>query len=169
MICRPCYSHFQGVSGLCGPTIRLWCTQITPFLPHQSASVRLFCCSKIGGPIVGIYKSLTETWMWKLGTSPRSFISGEKYVNWILFAVWIYRVLIVWKVPSKEKMEGWLTTPRKPLSPDLKCKFDFVYLTLISFGKIPSFPIIQYAFDSTVDTLINSCTRQCDNKGQRRS
>ncbi len=32
-------------------------------------------CSKIEGPIVGIYKSLTETWMWKFGTRPRSFIS----------------------------------------------------------------------------------------------
>jgi hypothetical protein len=25
------------------------------------------CYRKIGGPSVGIYKSLTETWMWKLG------------------------------------------------------------------------------------------------------
>ncbi len=28
--------------------------------------VCLFCCRKIVGPIVGIYRSLTETWMWKL-------------------------------------------------------------------------------------------------------
>ncbi len=34
-------------------------------------------CSKRGGPIVGIDKSLTETWMWKLGTRPCSFISGN--------------------------------------------------------------------------------------------
>ncbi len=27
----------------------------------------LFGCSKIGRPILGIYKSLTGTWMWKLG------------------------------------------------------------------------------------------------------
>ncbi len=32
---------------------------------------------RIGGPIVGIYKSLTETQMWKLGTKPRNFISGN--------------------------------------------------------------------------------------------
>ncbi len=36
-------------------------------------AVCLFCCRKIGGPIVGIYKSLTETWMRKLGLRPRSF------------------------------------------------------------------------------------------------
>ncbi len=33
-------------------------------------------CSKVGGPIVGIFKSLSEAWMWKFGTRPRSFISG---------------------------------------------------------------------------------------------
>jgi hypothetical protein len=34
---------------------------------------------QIGGPIMGIYtrKSLTDTLMWKLGTRPRSFISGN--------------------------------------------------------------------------------------------
>ncbi len=32
-------------------------------------------CSKTGWPIVGIFKSLTETWMWKVGARPRSFIS----------------------------------------------------------------------------------------------
>ncbi len=36
--------------------------------------------SKIGGPIEGIYKSITDTWIQKLGTRPRSFhvfISGN--------------------------------------------------------------------------------------------
>jgi hypothetical protein len=33
--------------------------------------------SKIAGPIVGIYKSLTDTYLQKLGTRPRSFISGN--------------------------------------------------------------------------------------------
>ncbi len=32
---------------------------------------------KIGGPIVGIYKSLTDTWMQKLGMRPHSVISGN--------------------------------------------------------------------------------------------
>ena len=34
-------------------------------------------CSTIGGPIVEIYKSLTDKWMWKLGMRPRSFFSGN--------------------------------------------------------------------------------------------
>jgi hypothetical protein len=33
--------------------------------------------SKIGAPIVGIYKSFTDTWMQKLGRRPDSFISGN--------------------------------------------------------------------------------------------
>ncbi len=37
----------------------LWAIYIFP------RSVCLLCCRKIGGPIVKIYKSLTDTWMWK--------------------------------------------------------------------------------------------------------
>ncbi len=33
--------------------------------------------SRIGRPIVGIYKSLTDSWMWKLGLRPRYFFSGN--------------------------------------------------------------------------------------------
>ncbi len=33
-------------------------------------SVCLFCCRKIWGPILGIYKLPTGTWMWKLGPRP---------------------------------------------------------------------------------------------------
>ncbi len=53
----------------------LWANYIFP------PSVCLFCCSKIGGPIVGIYKSLTDTWMWKLWLRPRSSFSGKTYIG----------------------------------------------------------------------------------------
>ncbi len=53
---------------------------------------------KIGGPIVGIYKSLTDTWMHKLGTRPRSLISKN---NCFEFSVQCVRYeycrwLIIW-------------------------------------------------------------------------
>ncbi len=35
----------------------------------------------VGGLILGIYKSLTDTWMWKLGTKPPSFISDSTYIG----------------------------------------------------------------------------------------
>jgi hypothetical protein len=44
-------------------------------------SVCLFCCKKIGGPIVGIYKSLTDTWMCKLGLRLRSSFSGSTQIE----------------------------------------------------------------------------------------
>ncbi len=53
-------STFMFVSDLYIPRIR----------PHIS-------CSKIGISILGIYKSLTDTWMWKLGLWPRNSFSGN--------------------------------------------------------------------------------------------
>ncbi len=46
-------------------------------------SVYIFSCSRIGRPIMGIYKSLTDTWMWKLGLRPHISFSG-KYLFLIL-------------------------------------------------------------------------------------
>ncbi len=40
-------------------------------------SVHIFSCSRIGRSIVGIYKPLTNTWMWKLGLWPRNSFSGN--------------------------------------------------------------------------------------------
>ncbi len=38
--------------------MRLWAIYIFP------QSIRLFCCRKICGPILGIHKSLSDTWGW---------------------------------------------------------------------------------------------------------
>jgi hypothetical protein len=46
-------------------------------VPNFSRLGHLFCCNKIGGPIVGMYKSLTDTWILEWGTRPRCFISGN--------------------------------------------------------------------------------------------
>jgi hypothetical protein len=43
----------------------------------KTGSVCLFCCSQIGRPILGIYKSLIDTLMWELGMRPRSHYSGN--------------------------------------------------------------------------------------------
>ncbi len=52
-------------------------------------SVCLFCWRKIGGPILGIYKSLTSTRMWKLGLRGRAIPFWE-YINGIFVAVPIH-------------------------------------------------------------------------------
>ncbi len=38
-------------------------------------SAHVFSCSRIGRQIVGIYKCLTDIWMWKLGLRPRNSFS----------------------------------------------------------------------------------------------
>ncbi len=49
----------------------LWAIYIFP------ESVHIFSCSTIDRLIVGIYKTLTDTWEWKLGLWPRSSFSGN--------------------------------------------------------------------------------------------
>ncbi len=46
-------------------------------LVYSYRSVCLICGRKICGPILGIYKSLTDTWMWKLGLRPRNSFTGH--------------------------------------------------------------------------------------------
>ncbi len=53
------------------PFMCLWAIYVFPGLVH------IFSCSRIGRPIVGIYKSLTDTWMWKLGTEAGQFLFWE--------------------------------------------------------------------------------------------
>jgi|LakMenE18May11ns_1017448.scaffolds.fasta_scaffold9586978_1 hypothetical protein len=58
------------------PTLMfLWAIYLFP------QSVCLFCCRKIGGPILGIYRSLTDTWMWKLGLRPHNSFSGNTQIE----------------------------------------------------------------------------------------
>ncbi len=46
-------------------------------------SIYLFWCRKICGPILGIYQSLTDTWMWNLGLRPRNSQKRNPYINGI--------------------------------------------------------------------------------------
>jgi hypothetical protein len=43
----------------------------------QDRSTYIFSFSRIGRPIMGIYKLLIHTWMWKLGLKLRNFFSGN--------------------------------------------------------------------------------------------
>ncbi len=70
-------------SHLCIPFLGIVRPQ--PQFPHSCVCERLYSpriglhisSSRIGRPIVGIYKSLTDAWMWKLGLSPRYSFSGK--------------------------------------------------------------------------------------------
>ncbi len=92
-------------------------------------SVCLFGCRKIGRTILGIYKFLTDTWMWKLGdrtlllcsVRPRSFIFGNtsigtRHLYWILIDFLFGVHLETELVPNTSvlKLEGntWYSTKR---------------------------------------------------------
>ncbi len=59
--------------------------------------------SRKGRPIAGIYNSLTDTWMWKLGLRPRYSFSGNicyKFSAFCLCSVAHY----LWKVSENAKL-----------------------------------------------------------------
>ncbi len=76
---RPIYTH-DGASAKFSISwdetdYSVWAIYIFP------RSVCLFCCWKIGGPTVGINRSLTEAWIWKLGLRPRNSFSGNTWIE----------------------------------------------------------------------------------------
>jgi hypothetical protein len=56
--------------------------------PH----ILLYC---VCWPIVWIYKSLTDIWMWKLGTRPCSFISGNSCFEFSVHCICCARILYI--------------------------------------------------------------------------
>ncbi len=52
-----------------------------------------FFCRTIGGPNVGIYRSLTYIWMWKLGLRPRNYFSGNYKFKFLCSACAVKSVL----------------------------------------------------------------------------
>ncbi len=65
--------------------------------PHSSHHVTtidlLILLQERCGPILGIYNSLTDTWMWKLRRRPHYSRRGILYINGIFVAVWSFFLL----------------------------------------------------------------------------
>jgi hypothetical protein len=58
----------------------VWC-----YVLSQYRSAPIISCSRIGRSIMGISKSLTETWMWKLGLWSRNSFSGNICFKFLVF------------------------------------------------------------------------------------
>ncbi len=61
----------------------LWAIYIFPWSIH----IFFFSCSRIGISIMGIYKSRTDTWMWKLGLWPRNSFSGNIFFQFLVLVL----------------------------------------------------------------------------------
>ncbi len=69
-------------------------------------SICLFCCRKICGPILEIYKSLTDTWMWKLGLRSRNSQKRNTLMGFSLQCA----LALTWS-------SGWEPCPPPPAQP----------------------------------------------------
>ncbi len=67
------YSFFWELRGL-SPNFHIHVSVSDLYIPRIGPHIS---SSKKGRPIVGIYNSLTDTWMWKLGLRPRYSFSGN--------------------------------------------------------------------------------------------
>ncbi len=81
------YMHaLQRKSHICIPFLGIAQTQSQSvselYIPRISPHIS---CSRLGRSIVGIYISLTDTWMWKLGLRPSNSFSGN-----ICFEFWVF-------------------------------------------------------------------------------
>ncbi len=63
----------------CSPNSYIHVSVSDLYIPLLGLS--LFFCRKKGGPNVGIYRSRTDTWMWKLGTRPRNSFSKNRQIQ----------------------------------------------------------------------------------------
>jgi hypothetical protein len=79
-------------------------------------SVHIFSCSRIGRSIMGIYKSLADTWMWKLGLWPCNSFSGDICFEFSVFCLcsacyYMYletcRLLLVGNIQDAEIFTMW--------------------------------------------------------------
>jgi len=78
----------------------------------------LFCCRKICGLILGIYKSLIDTWMWKLELRPRNSFSGNTYMEFLLqcrSAFWEFQYTYI----NMDLEQNSLLTKFSPSTPHL--------------------------------------------------
>ncbi len=56
------------------PNFRTHVSVTDLYIPRICLPILLFCCSKIGRPIPGIYKLLSDTWKSQLGTRPCRYL-----------------------------------------------------------------------------------------------
>ncbi len=114
----------------------LWAIYIVP------GSVYNISSSRIGRPIVGLYKSLPDAWMWKLGLRPRYTFSGN-----ICFEISVICLCSAIRQPcslacqyTKTLCRSWLYPPVRDLWIRLLQRhngFALIFLNMLSCSVLP--------------------------------
>ncbi len=98
--------------------------------PHISSSRK-------GRPIVGIYNSLTDTWMWKLGLRPRYSFSGNICIK---FSAFCLCSVAQWKLGDT----AWPEWAAKVDELELTPQQDKVGRLQVQVNNVPACTIILY-------------------------
>jgi hypothetical protein len=141
------FSGTYAVSVPISTFVCMWTIYIYP------GSVHIFSCSRIGRPIMGIYKSLTDTWLWKLGLRPCNSFPGN-----IRFE---FSVLCLCSVCGR-KIQYILATRGEASSIDrIKGWFSYWLLFYSWFGVAISRALVLLAWFSSLHILFekNNVTR----------
>jgi hypothetical protein len=115
---KPCISTFQRTQqNISQRWSHVWLNgplheYLLPDLYSPRSGLHIFS-SRIGRPIVGIHKLLTDAWMWKLGLWPRYSFSGNICFEISAFCLCSAGCLkscteFGWKSPWLSKTPAWL-------------------------------------------------------------
>ncbi len=117
------------------------------YIPRISPHISF---SRKGRPIVGIYNSLTDTWMWKLGLRPRYSFSGNicfKFSAFFLCSLYL------------NSFSSWALTPA-PFSSNSFLMFIMVSLPRSSNSSLIQIPAFLAQEKTTFVAMIESIVKR---------
>ncbi len=115
------------------------CEQFIQYIPRIGPHIFLQHDSR---PILGIYKSLTDTWMWKLGLTPRNSFSGNICLEFSVFCLCsgITMSFYIWTLATLQKTPLCLLSLvffcRKLLKPFDFFNFYIVFFDIVLFASL---------------------------------
>jgi hypothetical protein len=115
------FMHSQKRNGAASVPISTFMSQWAIYISPES--VHIFYCSRVGRPILEIYKSLTDTWMWQLGLRPRNSFFGNMCFELSVLCLFIVLYLRACSVPRQnlKKLNGSEWGPEEAEDGQVSC------------------------------------------------
>ncbi len=98
---NPIYVFLSGNWAASVPSSTFMCLWTIYIFPGH-----IFSCSRIGRQIMGIYKSLTDTWVWKLGLTPHNSFSGNICFEFSVLCLCTEPIVSQWAAGNDDKWRG---------------------------------------------------------------